>query len=112
MSRRNYVFAAVALAAASLLHADDAADRECTRATIARPAALHPQLANLAAPQPGEEIVTEKGVFAAPGAFEIVVARIGTDGKVALACVDDREAANRILTAEKPRMQPKQAQEQ
>jgi hypothetical protein len=48
----------------------------------------------------------------APGHLEVVVARIGTDGKPVNACVDSPEAAERFFKAQIEKLAPKQAKEQ
>jgi hypothetical protein len=59
-----------------------------------------------------ESIETEDGVSAAVGPIEVVVARIGPDGKPVMACVDDLEAARRFRKAPSEQQAPKQAKEQ
>ena len=59
-----------------------------------------------------KSIETEDGVSAAVGPIEVVVARIGPDGKPVMACVDDLEAARRFLKAPSEQQAPKQAKEQ
>jgi hypothetical protein len=59
-----------------------------------------------------KSIETEDGVSAAVGPIEVVVARIGPDGKPVMACVDDLEAAKRFFKAPVEQQAPKQAKEQ
>jgi hypothetical protein len=59
-----------------------------------------------------ESIETEDGVSAAVGPIEVVVARIGPDGKPVMACVDDLKAARRFFHAPVEQSAPKQAKEQ
>jgi len=118
MSRRTYTAVAVlALAAAPLLHAsDDAAayDRVCVRDLAARAAATRPALAALFAAHHADapEVATADGVNVAAGTFEVLVARIGTDGKPVLACVDTETAAKRFLDAPAGSLPAKQGREQ
>jgi len=108
--------AVVALAAAPLLHAsgsDEAYDRVCVRDASARAIASRPALAALFAAHHTNdpEVVTTDGV-SAPGTFEVLVARISTDGKAVMACVDTEAAAQRFLDAPTASLPAKQDREQ
>lgn len=50
-------------------------------------------------------------VIASHVSREIVVARVGADGKIVLGCVDSDEAAKRFLTAPRERVATHRAQE-
>jgi hypothetical protein len=116
MSRRLYpVVAVLALAAAPLLHAsDDTYDRVCVRDLAARAVATRPALAALFAAHHADapEVATADGVNVPAGTFEVLVARIGTDGKPVLACVDTETAAKRFLDAPAGSLPAKQGREQ
>jgi hypothetical protein len=110
--------AVVALAAAPLLHAapqsaDDAYDRVCVRDASARAVASRPALAALFAAHHTDdpEVVTADGV-SAPGTFEVLVARVSTDGKPVMACVDSEAAAKRFLDAPAASLPAKEGREQ
>lgn len=121
MSRRISVLVAVtALAVSSFVPAAYAADRtndqECTQqekaqqeaaaattqgeaaaqaVTVApEPATLE---ASFAVSADAASVETEDGVSAMVGPIEVVVARIGPDGKPVMACVDDIKAARRFF---------------
>ncbi len=58
-------------------------------------------------------VVRDRGMVIAPHVSrEIVVARVGADGKIVLGCVDSDEAAKRFLTAPRERVATHGAQEQ
>lgn len=124
MSRRMSVFvAAVAFATTPFVYAaEGTSDRDCTRPERSRheDVAQHEvglprppvTLAELfAVPTGGPSTETEDGV-SAPGHLEVVVARIASDGKPVMACVDSREAAERFLKAPVERLATKKAKEQ
>ena len=134
MSQRISVLVAVtALAVSSLAHAADRAGnrertQEKTQQETAAQATIQPEVAAkaaevaAAAPATLEEtfavsaeaksIETEDGVSATVGPIEVVVARIGPDGKPVMACVDDLQAARRFFKAPDEKLAPKQAKEQ
>ena len=124
MSRRiSVLVAATALAVSSFAYAADrSSDQECTRQEKVRTesqqqdvptsASAPITLAELFASVAAESSVeTEDGV-SAPGHLEVLVARIGTDGKPLKACVDSPEAAERFFKAQIEKLSPKQAKEQ
>lgn len=120
MSRRISVLVAVAaLAVSSLVYAADrASDTECTRQekvqqeTTAPSARLPLTLEEVfAVSAEAESIETEDGVSAMVGPIEVVVARLGPDGKPVMACVDDIKAARRFFKAPVETLAPKQAKE-
>lgn len=124
MSRRMSVFvAAVAFATTPFVYAaEGASDRDCTRPERSRheDVAQHEvglprppvTLAELFAVPTGDpSIETEDGV-SAPGHLEVVIARIGADGKPVMACVDNPEAARRFFDAPIEKLSPKRAKEQ
>ena len=134
MSRRIVLVAVLALAVSSF--AADKSDHKSTRQektqqeTPAQPeAAVQPEAAkqqdapqSAAAPATlekiftanaeGESIETEDGVSAMVGPIEVVVSRIGADGKPVMACVDNIEAARRFFAAPAETVTPKQKKEQ
>ena len=125
-SRRISVLVAVtALAVSSLAHgANRAGDDECTRQEKVQQAETT-QAAQLPATAPrtleevfavsaeaqAQSIETEDGVSAMVGPIEVVVARLGPDGKPVMACVDDVKAARRFFKAPAETLAPKQAKE-
>ena len=124
MSRRFSLLVAVAaLAVSSLVYAADrASDNECTRQEKVQqettaPSAQLPAAAPLtleevfAVSAEAESIETEDGVSAMVGPIEVVVARLGPDGKPVMACVDDIKAARRFFKASVETLAPKQAKE-
>lgn len=102
MSRRMFVIPAVlALAASPLAHASDqAATRISARESIARfaprieLAELFARISDAAAP-----VETEDGVSLQASSSEVLVARLNTDGKPFMVCVDNEESAHRFLDA-------------
>ena len=121
MSRRISVLVAVAALAVSsvALAAERANDAECTRQEkVQQEAAQLPATAPVtleevfAVSAEAEAIETEDGVSATVGPIEVVVARIGPDGKPVMACVDDIKAARRFFKAPVEQSAPKQAKEQ
>ena len=133
MSRRISVLVAVtALAVSSFAYAADRASnrerkQEKTQQETTAQATTQPDAAAKAAESPApapatleetfavsaeaKSIETEDGVSAA-GHLEVVVARIGADGKLVHACVDNPEAARRFFKAPIEKLSPKQAKEQ
>jgi hypothetical protein len=131
MSKRISVLVAVTALAVSSFAADRASNRESkqekTQQETTAPATAQPdgaaKAAEASAPAAAtleetfaaasaESIETEDGVSAAVGPIEVVVARIGPDGKPVMACVDDLEAARRFFKAPSEQQAPKQAKEQ
>jgi hypothetical protein len=121
MSRSVYALAAAAaLALAPAVFAADAVNAENTAQTAQETRetslfilAARAELAALfAAPAQTEVVETEDGVMAPQGPMEVVVARIGTDGKVVMACVDNEKAAQRFLEAPIDKIGGKNRQEQ
>lgn len=111
MSRRITVIAALCIAPA-VLASDAANDRVCTRDTVVRAVSPRVALAAAFANKP-EQGVVEDGLTAPMGPMEVVVARIGTDGKVVMSCVDTPEAAERFFReARAARPQKAETQEQ
>jgi hypothetical protein len=136
MSRRISVLVAVtALAVSSLVYgADRAGDNECARQekvqqeaaaqttmqqdeTTPAAAAQLPAAAPLALEEvfavsaEAQSMETEDGVGAMVGPIEVVVSRLGPDGKPVMACVDDIKAARRFFKAPAETLAPKQAKE-
>jgi hypothetical protein len=104
MSRTMSLFvAAVALATTPLVFAAepvvDSNAAECAT-TEATPRTEVITLADLfAAPVEEETIVTLEGVASGAPAMEVVVARINTDGRIVMSCVDSEKAAKKFLAA-------------
>ena len=100
MSRRYLAAVPVllALAATPALASEAEGDVAAIRTSIAR---MTPRiaLAELFARFNGDGVAieTEDGVSMTPEASEVVVARIGADGKPVMACVDSPAAAERFL---------------
>ncbi|HEX8620103.1 MAG TPA: hypothetical protein VF911_21165 [Thermoanaerobaculia bacterium] len=115
MSRRFLIVPAlVAFAAAPLANASEQFTQRVTaRESIARFAprieltALFARIAD-----GGAAVETSDGVSAPMQVSEVLVARIGTDGKPVMACVDNEEAARRFLDAPIERAERRRAQEQ
>jgi hypothetical protein len=108
MSRSIYAFAAAAalvmapaVFAANTVNAENTANTiRDTRETSLFILAARAELAALfATPAHPEVVETEDGVMAPQGPMEVVLARIGSDGKVIMTCVDDEKAAQRFLEA-------------
>lgn len=79
-------------------------DRECTHA-IPRIPRARIDLAGVFA-TPSAPVTTDLGVRATLPVLEVIVARIGSDGRVVMACVDSEEAARRFLDAPVERLGP------
>lgn len=124
MSRRISVLVAVtALAVSSFASAENRAnDQECTRQEkvqqeAAAQAVIQPVVATqvepvtleaiFAASAEAASVETEDGVSAMVGPIEVVVARIGPDGKPVMACVDDIKAARRFFNVPAETTAPK-----
>jgi len=100
MSRRfQAALATAALAAATVAHAQTAFDRACTRDGVAHLVPARDELTALFARPESHTIATSTGTVAPMGPPEVLVARIGPDGKVVVACVDNETAARRFLEA-------------
>lgn len=131
MSRRmsrsiSVLFAAAALAVSSLAHAaDPASNRErtqqedvaqCDDATqdvqVPTTAPVVTLEEMFTASAESESIETEDGVSAVVGPIEVVVSRMGADGKPVMACVDNIDAARRFFDAPIEKLPAKQAKEQ
>lgn len=106
MSRRiSVVLCALVLASTTMVSAENAADRSCTREALSPAAGVaRAELTALFA-RPDREaqvITTPNGVIAPMGPPEVLMARIGDDGKVVVVCVDSEEAARRFLDGPVP----------
>jgi hypothetical protein len=133
MSKMSVLVAVTALSVSSLAFAADRTSsrerkQEKTQQETTAPATAQPEAAAKAAEVPApapatleetfavsadtKSIETEDGVSAAVGPIEVVVARIGPDGKPVMACVDNPEAARRFFKASDEKTAPKQAKEQ
>ena len=107
MSRRSIAMMAALALAAPLAFASDAVDRMCVRVD----ASLRFVLAALFEPIPAEPVDTGTAVFTT-GPMELLIVRLGEDGKPVAVCVDNEEAAQKFLDAPVERLQTKQAREQ
>jgi hypothetical protein len=114
LSRRPYVvFAVLALSLSSSALAGSApGDRDCTRAATATRTVAPPQIEFDAV---FARVLAEIGesadeTTASMSSMEVVIARVGNDGKPVMACVDNNEAAQRFFRA--PIAQTKTAQDQ
>lgn len=134
MARSMYLFvAAVALATAPFVYAADAAtDPACAAEETPHSEATSPAQPEAASSQDAvavpSRVVTLKALFAAEaeeevievtdgvavgmGAREVVVARIDTDGRVAMSCVDSEKAARAFIDSPIEKVATKQAKEQ
>ncbi|HEX6642539.1 MAG TPA: hypothetical protein VF215_15580 [Thermoanaerobaculia bacterium] len=123
MSRTMSLFvAAVALATTPLVFAAEpvvdrnaaecAAEESSQQEVAPRPHAV--TLAEMfAAPAEEETIVTLEGVASGAPAMEVVVARINTDGRIVMSCVDSEKAAKKFLATPADKLPTdKQAKEQ
>ena len=77
-------------------------DGSCTRLD-ARPARARIDLRRVFAPA-ASPVRTDTGVSVTLPVMEVVIARIGSDGKPVLACVDTEAAARRFLEAPPDRL--------
>lgn len=112
MSRRLLVaFASLALAAPLALASDEPA-RLPLRDSLVRMAPRVDLTQLFARLGDGRSVETADGVNSPMSAMELVVARIGPDGKVVMACVDNAESARRFLTAPAERVALRKAQDQ
>jgi hypothetical protein len=101
------VFAAEPVVEASACATEESSQQEVT------PRAHAVTLAELfAAPVEEETIVTLEGVASGAPAMEVVVARINTDGRVVMSCVDSEKAAKKFLATPADKLPAKQAKEQ
>jgi len=111
MSRGRYLAIVVMTVAAALTaRSEESADRGCTRDALPRLSAPA-RLADLFAARRGS-VETADGVASRDGATEVVVARIGADGKPVMACVDNEEAARRFLALPVTKLRQSPAQDQ
>jgi hypothetical protein len=127
------VAAATVVLTSSASAASAASDRDCAREaqsqsieaqtqveTTECEASSHPAQPQAAAPRTlaevfatptGQSIETEDGVSAEVGPLEVVISRIGKDGKPIMACVDSPEAAKRFFDAPLDKLHVKQGKE-
>jgi hypothetical protein len=110
MSRRWFVIPAL-LALAAPLFADEFDRGACVRGTVARVASPQYEIARLFAFENTASVATEDGVSAPMGSMEMIVARIGPDGKLITACVDNEEAARKFLETPVERIRTREPQE-
>ena len=114
MSRRLVALSVVLALAAPFAHAADVAAPDTLRASLAQIGARDAELTALFArfAQFERSIDTADGVSVPAGAMEVVVARIGTDGKPVIGCVDNADAAKRFFDAPIATIQNRRAQDQ
>jgi hypothetical protein len=116
MFSRIVVLAAVVAFAAPLVRASERSGEESVEEVRDSLERIAPRLdltrlfARLA--DEGGSYETADGVSAPASAFEVVLARIGTDGKPVMACVDNEQSARRFLEAPVDRVQGRKAQDQ
>jgi len=105
MIRRTSWIATVATLISVALITTSAAAIEPARETL--------DLRTLFERAPGVRMIDgDNGTITVPASVEVVVARIGPDGKLIKACVDSEEAARRFLTAPLETLRTRQAKEQ
>jgi hypothetical protein len=113
MFRQIRLIAGVVVLTIPLAHASErTAERprddvrsETAAETAVTPTLLRSDLASIfAPPEQNETIETDDGFMALGGSMEVVVARIGADGKPVLGCVDTEEAARRFFEAPAERL--------
>src|SRR5687767_6600215 len=109
MVRKLQFTMAVAMLALASHAFGDSQDRTCTRETFPN-AAERLDVGTLFRP-PAEAIETSDGVKLPATSFEVVIARIGADGKPVMACVDTEDAARHVLHAPIEQVRVRQAQE-
>jgi hypothetical protein len=90
---------ATAFAITAIAHAENASDRVCTRDGVAHLVPARAELAALFARREPELIQTATGRVATAGPAEVMMARIGADGKIVMVCVDSEAAARKFLDA-------------
>jgi hypothetical protein len=120
MSRKLSVFvAAVAFATTPYLFAaepvpasatEPIAGTDCAREESSQQAVTLAQMFADAAKE--ETIDVLEGVASGNGPMEVVLARIDTDGKIVMSCVDTEEAAKRFLAAPVEKLVSRKAKEQ
>jgi len=117
MSRmKSMVVAAATLVLSPLLFAANPASTpervrevEVGEATLPEPVATLVSL--FAAAKSEETLHPLEGEASGMGALEVVVARVNTDGRLVLACVDSKEAADRFLQAPIDKVTRREAKE-
>ena len=115
MARSIYAFvAAVALDTAPFVEAAEHVTAQPAAAEVvaALPSPSRTLKALFATPATEEAIDTTDGVAVGMGAMEVVIARIGTDGRLVTACVDSEKAARAFLESPIDKVATKQAKEQ
>jgi hypothetical protein len=106
MSRRTLAAMAILALSAPLAFASDAVDRVCVRAG----SPLRFDLAAMFDHAIEEPVETGAGV-STTGPLELLVVRLGEDGKPVAVCVDNEAAAQKFLDAPVERIQSKKAKE-
>jgi len=108
MNRRRLAVAAVVALMTASAHAGNPARRQET----AVPKAERPlEIRALFERAPGVISETANGITAGPSQVDVIVARIGTDGKLVKACVDSEAAARRFLEAPIVQVEGRKAKE-
>ena len=109
MNRRTLaVVALVAVMTASAHATDPARSREAALPVQERPL----ELKALFEHAPGVITETGNGIMSGPTQADVIVARIGSDGKLVKACVNTEEAARRFLEAPIEKVEGRKAKEQ
>lgn len=118
MSRlKCLLVAAAAFAATPFIYAADAATNpaavDVAHIEVALPAPTLTLQTLVAANVAVDEVIeVTDGVAIGAGAFEVVLARIDTDGKVVMSCVDSEKAAQAFLQAPIEKIATKKAKDQ
>lgn len=100
MSRRFILaIALAAFATTAVSAAEQATDRACTRDGAAHLVPAHDELTALFARRQAQASATENATVEPMGPPEVLMARIGSDGKLVIVCVDNETAARRFLDA-------------
>jgi hypothetical protein len=110
MNRRTLVVVAVVAVMTASAHAGDPARAREVALPQAeqRPLELH----EIFAMAPGVITETGNGIVSGPMQADVIVARIGSDGKLVRACVNTEEAARRFLDAPIEKVEGGRAKEQ
>jgi hypothetical protein len=108
MNRRRLAVAVVVAIMTASAHAGDPARNQ----EIALPQAERPlRIRALFERAPGVISENANGITAGPSQVDVIVARIGTDGKLVKACVDSEAAARRFLEAPIEKVEGRKAKE-
>lgn len=97
--RFHLALVVLAFATAAFAHAESASDRICTPDGVAHLVPARAELAALFARREPELTQTATGRVATAGPAEVMMARVGADGKIVMVCVDSEAAARKFLDA-------------